>query len=137
MRPGKPVYFERSTTAAPEGIAEASLVTALMRSPSTIAMALVHSLPLASQSLPKRTALVALGTALSCAEAPESTTARARKTSEKDKWIRFMVHTPSLRRTFCPARFAFLMDLARECNRKERRSESGRTEKWHEFWLGC
>src|SRR5207248_8952473 len=40
--------------------------------------AFVHSLPFASQSLPKRTALTAFAAGFSCADAMERATARAR-----------------------------------------------------------
>src|SRR5882724_60750 len=56
IKPGRPVYFERSMISAPAGIADASVVTLRIRSPSTITIAFVQSFPLASHNLPKRTA---------------------------------------------------------------------------------
>src|SRR5882672_4454273 len=60
IKPGRPVYFERSMISAPAGIADASVVTLRIRSPSTITIAFVQSFPLASHNLPKRTTFHAL-----------------------------------------------------------------------------
>src|ERR1700719_3735516 len=58
IRPGSPVYLERSMISAPGGITDASVVTVRILPASTITIAFVHNLPLASHNLPKRTALV-------------------------------------------------------------------------------
>src|SRR5215471_14589058 len=84
MSPGRPVYLERSSTSAPGGMAEASLVTALMRSPSTMTMGLVHSVPFASQSLPKRTALIVFAADCSGATALDRAAVSTRRTNNRD-----------------------------------------------------
>src|SRR5260370_19628139 len=97
ISPGNPVYFERSIVSAPAGIADASVVTLRMRSPSTITMAFAQSLPLASQSLPKRTALTVLAPGLSCAKIP--LTHDAPRTAARRILIGFMEHSPLHLRT--------------------------------------
>src|SRR6266702_4505892 len=60
ISPGNPVYFDRSITSAPAGIADASAATLRIRPPSMITIAFVHSFPLASHNFPNRTALTGL-----------------------------------------------------------------------------
>src|SRR6266513_81466 len=92
IRPGNPVYFERSIVSAPAGIADASVVTLRIRSPSTSTMAFVQSWPLASQSFPKRTALTVLVPGFSCAQNPP--TYDAPRTAARRILIGFMEHSP-------------------------------------------
>src|SRR5258706_13675606 len=68
IRPSKPVYLERSMISAPGGIADASVVTARNSPASTMTIAFVQTLPLASHSLPKRTALMFFAPAFSWAK---------------------------------------------------------------------
>src|SRR5580692_3848961 len=69
MRPGRPVNLERSMIWARGGMSEGLVVTDLILSSSMRTMALVQSLPWASQSLPNLTALMDLaGTALCARE---------------------------------------------------------------------
>src|SRR2546429_2203629 len=77
---------------APAGIADASVVTLRIRSPSTITMAFVQSWPLASQSFPKRTALTVLVPGFSCAQNPP--TYDAPRTAARRILIGFMEHSP-------------------------------------------
>ncbi len=65
IRPGRPVYLERSIVSTPAGIVEASVVTERILPPLTITIAFVQTLPLASHNLPKRTALMFLPPGLS------------------------------------------------------------------------
>src|SRR5258706_3866397 len=58
IRPGSPVYLERSMISAPGGIADASVVTVRILPASTMTIAFVHTLPFASHNLPKRTVLI-------------------------------------------------------------------------------
>src|SRR2546422_1076116 len=97
MSPGSPVYLERSMVSAPAGMAAASVVTFLIRSPSMSTMAFVHTLPLASQSFPNRTALTAFAFDLSCAET--ATTNIETRAMAGTNRIHFMAHTPLLART--------------------------------------
>src|ERR1700739_3049100 len=70
IRPRAPVYFERSMVSAPDGMAEASVVTVRIFPPSITTVALDHTFPLASHNLPKRTALIGVfGAGFSCANA--------------------------------------------------------------------
>src|SRR5260370_29645508 len=95
ISPGNPVYFDRSIISARGGITAASVVTVRMRSPSTITMAFVHSLPLASQSLPKRTALsvlAALAFGFSCAQI--TPTHSEATTVANNALIAFITHLP-------------------------------------------
>src|SRR5260370_36717945 len=74
IKPGKPVYFERSITSAPAGAADESDVTLRILLPSMTTMAFVHNLPLASHNLPKRTAFAAgFSCADACAASPAAT----------------------------------------------------------------
>src|SRR5579862_4618299 len=57
IRPGIAVYRRKSITSAPAGIFEGSVVMSAMRSPRTITIASVQTLPFPSTSLPKRRAL--------------------------------------------------------------------------------
>src|SRR6266403_1417600 len=68
-----------------------------IRSPSTITMAFVQSLPLASQSFPKRTALTVLALGLSCAQFPPRHDAP--RTAARRILIGFMEHSPLQLRT--------------------------------------
>src|SRR5216684_6038760 len=117
ISPGNPVYFERSIFSAPAGIADASVVTARMRSPSTITMALVQSFPLASQSLPKRTAFIGLAPGFSCAQIPPPHDAPRNTTS--NIFIVFMAHSSLRLRTYMLCNVRLLIQLAKECNREE------------------
>src|ERR1700730_916723 len=60
IRPGSPVYFERSIVSAPAGIAEVSVVTVRILPLSTMTIAFVQTLPFPSHSFPKRMALMFL-----------------------------------------------------------------------------
>src|SRR5712692_3235975 len=94
MSPGSPVYLERSIVSAPAGMAAASVVTFLILSPSMSTIAFVHTLPLASQSFPNRTALTAFAFDFSCAAAvPTCDTACP---TGRIRRIRFLAYTPSL-----------------------------------------
>src|SRR5882762_6895722 len=70
INPGNPVYFERSTISTPGGIADASVVTLRIRSPSMITIAFVQSFPLASHNFPKRTALTVFASGFAWARRP-------------------------------------------------------------------
>src|SRR5215831_3557532 len=59
IKPGIPVYRERSITSAPLGIATLPLATLRTLSSSTITTALVNTCPLPSINLPNLIALVA------------------------------------------------------------------------------
>src|SRR6266849_2710283 len=123
ISPGNPVYFERSIFSAPAGIADASVVTLRMRSPSTITMAFVQSFPLASQSFPKRTALTVLAPGLSCAQIPP--THEAPRTAARRILIGFMAHPPLHLRSYPLSIVCLLIQLARECNREVLRITAG------------
>src|SRR5258707_12706716 len=69
MKPGRPVNLERSMICAWGGMSEGLVVTDLILSSSMRTMALVQSLPRASQSLPNLTALRDFGEAGDCATA--------------------------------------------------------------------
>jgi hypothetical protein len=62
IKPGTPVYRERSITSAPLAIDALPLVTLRTRSSSTITTALVKTRPVPSTSLPNLIALVAAKT---------------------------------------------------------------------------
>src|SRR6266403_1918629 len=117
MSPGNPVYFERSIVSAPAGIATASVVTLRMRSPSTMTMAFVQSFPLASQSLPKRTAFTGLALGFSCAQIPP--THDAPRNTARRILIVFMAHSSLRLRTNLPRNVRLLIQLTKECNREE------------------
>src|SRR5882724_6162958 len=63
---------------APGGIADTSVATLRIRSPSTITIAFVHSFPLASHNLPKRTALIVFVSGLGWARRPATQNTRRR-----------------------------------------------------------
>src|SRR5258708_29679651 len=67
MRLGRPVNLERSMIWARGGMSEGLVVTDLILSSSMRTMALVQSLPRASQSLPNLTALRDFGEGRDCA----------------------------------------------------------------------
>src|SRR5258708_32593409 len=67
MRPGRPVNLERSMIWARGGMSEGLVVTDLILSSSMRTMALVQSLPRASQRLPNLTALRDFGEGRDCA----------------------------------------------------------------------
>src|SRR3989454_9145022 len=117
ISPGNPVYFERSIVSARAGIADASVVTVRMRSPSTITIAFVQSFPLASQSFPKRTAFTGLAAGLSCANIPPPHNA-PRRTARRNLTV-FMAHLPLCLRTIMQRSVRLLIQLSMECNREE------------------
>src|SRR5260370_30407229 len=84
IRPGSPVYLERSIVSAPAGIAEASVVTARILPPSMSTIGLGHTLPLASHNLPKRTALTLFAPGFSWATTCGDTSARSTLTATQD-----------------------------------------------------
>src|SRR2546421_9166809 len=59
IKPGMPVYLERSITSAPLGIAALPVATLRTRSSSTMTTAFVNTRPVASINLPNLIALVA------------------------------------------------------------------------------
>src|SRR5260370_29499605 len=67
IRPGRPMYLERSMIWAWGGMSEGLVVTDLILSSSMRTMAFVQSLPRASQSLPNLTAFTDLDGAADCA----------------------------------------------------------------------
>src|SRR6266404_4937652 len=84
IRPGSPVYLERSMVSAPAGIAEASVVIARIFTPSMTTIALVHTLPLASHNLPKRTALMLFAPVFSWAKTCVDTSASSTAIAVRD-----------------------------------------------------
>src|SRR5437016_7820191 len=123
MSPGNPVNFDRSIDSAPAGIADASVVTPRIRSPSTITMAFVQSLPLASQSLPKLTALTGLALAFSWAQIPSAH--HAARAVARMILIGFTAHSPLHLHAYTPNNVCFLIQLSRKCNREEPRLTAG------------
>src|SRR5260370_1786399 len=117
ISPGNPVYFDKSTTSAPTGIADASVVTLRMRSPSTMTMAFVQSFPLASQSFPKRTALTVLTLGFSCAQIPPAHDAPS--TAASRIFIAFMAHSPLCLHARAQNNLTFLIHLPMEGTREE------------------
>src|SRR6267378_8557548 len=115
INPGNPVYFERSTISAPEGISDASVVTLRVRSPSTITIAFVHSFPLASHNFPKRTALTALASGFAWARRPLTQNARRRTATHVR--MSFIRETLRMRRHF-RRKERLLIQLWQECNRE-------------------
>src|ERR1700738_4214512 len=121
IKPGKPVYFERSSTSAPAGAAEESGVTLRILLLSMTTTASVHNLPLPSHNLPKRTALTEFGAGFFCAN---GLTARA-IAAMTPNIIRFHRMKPSSRRHSSPRPNKLLIQLEEECNRDSRREVTG------------
>src|SRR5216683_8210170 len=96
IKPGRPVYFERSITSAPAGAADESDVTLPILLPSMTTVAFVHNLPLASHNLPKRTTFSAFAAGFSCADAGAAS-ATATNTHEITRLHRMK---PSRRHTY-------------------------------------
>src|SRR6266851_574922 len=102
ISPGNPVYFDRSITSAPAGIAEASAATLRILLPSMITIAFVHSFPRASHNFPNRTALTGLALGFSCAQIPAAK--NAVKTSPGKNRIGFIAPAPSIAHTLAAQR---------------------------------
>src|SRR5579864_5464158 len=92
IKPGIAVYRRKSITSAPAGILEASVVMSAMRSPRTITIASVQTLPLPSTSLPKRSALAG-GSAARLLAGPQ----RAKIARHKQVRIRRIVKSPRMK----------------------------------------
>src|SRR5258707_12748535 len=88
MRPGRPVNLERSMIWARGGMSEGLVVTDLILSSSMRTMALVQSLPWASQSLPNLTALRDFGEGRDCAI---EVAGGGRRGMVRNVWGNFMV----------------------------------------------
>src|SRR5216683_760321 len=123
ISPGNPVYFERSIVSAPAGIADASVVTLRMRSPSTITMAFVQTFPLASHSFPNLTAFTCFAAGFSCAQI--SPVLNATRTVARKIFISFMAHLPLYVYTHMLCKVFLLIQFSRECNREELRTTAG------------
>src|ERR1700730_7864377 len=113
IRPGSPVYLEKSIVSAPAGIAEGSVVTARILPLSTTTIAFVQTLPLASHSLPKRTALTFCAPGFSWARTRVDT-----NTSSAAIAIRDTRMSTTLPREVQHARwFSVLIQFCKECKR--------------------
>src|SRR2546421_9748929 len=107
----------------PAEIADASVVTPRIRSPSTITMAFVQSFPLASQSFPKRTALIVLALGFSCAQIPH--THNAPRTAARKTLVGFMARSPLRLHAHTLSNVCLVNQLPMESNREELRTTSG------------
>src|ERR1700682_283963 len=121
INPGKPVYFDRSSTSAPAGTAEESDATLRILLLSMTTTAFVHNFPLPSHNLPKRTTLTALGAGFSCANVLAARAIAAMTPNI----IRFHRMKPSSRRHSSPRPNKLLIQLEEECNRDSRRGVTG------------
>src|SRR5579864_3009353 len=92
IKPGIAMYRRKSTTSAPAGIFEGSVVMSAMRSPRTITIASVQTLPFPSRSLPKRSAFAGRSAARIPAEQQREKIAR-----HKHATIRRIVKSPQVK----------------------------------------
>src|ERR1700688_1068939 len=117
IKPGRPVYAERSMTSAPAGTADASEDTLRILLSSRTTTALVHNLPLPSHNLPKRTARTIFAAGFSCGHM----FAASAMATQAPKINRFHRMKPSSRRHTSAAPNRLLIQLEAECNRDSRR----------------